>query len=390
MSPTASPVTTYRMQQCFNVFPNIYKVFLILFRSYCYCYYVYDRGCWHMYIDTTPGSVPSKASSSSCLLAEGKTFPYLTGLNWFAILHWFVPFRSLLRQMQLGNSHDLLHMLNSSCKAVSSAVAPHIHWITSCSSTSMHRSLFLGLGTTGTVDRKCPRWQPCNWSMGHGSHASKGILTTELTSPAPSADDCFSACRWYIHWTSDYFLILFELCSVWRLKHNITSAVHMITRSLKEHTGFTEIPGRLEKTHLLGQMMLFLKALMVLPLTDVTMNASNTFYGIVYLIWFHWIYCFYPWKDTFPGKKHLGLIDILQLSESPVIFLPSITPETPLAVTLDYMQISLNPAHWNLLRMENDCGCIGVSSWVFDGPTLWPALWPAFPGSGMSSADNSI
>ena len=34
-----------------------------------------------MYIDTTPGSVPSKASSSSCLLAEGKTLPYLTGLQ---------------------------------------------------------------------------------------------------------------------------------------------------------------------------------------------------------------------------------------------------------------------------------------------------------------------
>ena len=80
-----------------------------------------------MYIDTTPGSVPSEASSSSCLLAEGQTVPYLTGFNWFAILHIFVQFRSLLRQMQLGNSHALLHMLNSSCNAVSSAVAPHIH-----------------------------------------------------------------------------------------------------------------------------------------------------------------------------------------------------------------------------------------------------------------------
>ena len=38
-----------------------------------------------MYIDTTPDSVPSRASSSSCLLAEGHTLPYLTGLNWFAI-----------------------------------------------------------------------------------------------------------------------------------------------------------------------------------------------------------------------------------------------------------------------------------------------------------------
>ena len=133
--------------------------------SYCYCYYcyyVYDRGCWHMHIDTTPGSVPSRASSSSCLLAERQSLPYLTGLNWFAILHRFVQFSSLSRQMQLGNSHDLLHMLNSSCKAVSSAVAPHIHWITSCSSTSLHHPLSLGLGTTGTVDRKGSRWQPCN------------------------------------------------------------------------------------------------------------------------------------------------------------------------------------------------------------------------------------
>ena len=49
-----------------------------------------------------------------------------------------------------------------------------------------------------------------------------------------------------------------------------------------------------------------------------------------------------PWKNTFPGKQHLGLIDILQLSESPVIFLSSITPETcPVAITLDSKQISL-------------------------------------------------
>ena len=206
---------------------------------YCYCYYVYDRGCWHMYIDTTPGSVPSRASSLSCMLAEGQTLSYLTGLNWFAILHRFVQFKSLLRQMQLGNSHDLLHMLNSSCKAVSSAVAPHIYWITSCSSTSMHRPLPLGLETTWTVDRK-------------GLRAPKGILTAELTSSVPSSDDCFSACKWYIHWTSDYFLILLKLCSVWRLKYNITFAVHMITRRLKEHTGFTKIPGRLGKALFLG------------------------------------------------------------------------------------------------------------------------------------------
>ena len=32
MSPTASLVTTYRLQQCFNVFPDINKEFLLLFR----------------------------------------------------------------------------------------------------------------------------------------------------------------------------------------------------------------------------------------------------------------------------------------------------------------------------------------------------------------------
>ena len=41
---------------------------------------------------------------------------------------------------------------------------------------------------------------------------------------------------------------------------------------------------------------------------DVTMNASNIFHGIVYLMWLHWIYCVLLWKDTFPGKKYLGLI----------------------------------------------------------------------------------
>ena len=126
--------------------------------SYCYCYYryyEYDRGCWHMYIDTTPGSVPSKASSSSCLLAEGKTLPYLTGLNCFLFC------TNLCRSDRSWGKCNL-EMLNSSCKAVSSVVVPHIHWITSCLSTSKHRPLSLVLGTTGTVDRKCPIWQPCN------------------------------------------------------------------------------------------------------------------------------------------------------------------------------------------------------------------------------------
>ena len=123
MSHTASLVTTYRMQQCFNVLPNIDKsnsVTASLLYSvenktnnchcYCnYCYYVYYRGCWHVCIDTTPGSVPSRASSSSSLLAEGQTLPYL---NWFAILHIFVQFRSLLRHKQLGNFWQLFTHVN--------------------------------------------------------------------------------------------------------------------------------------------------------------------------------------------------------------------------------------------------------------------------------------
>ena len=119
----ASLMTTNRMQQCFNVLTDIYKVFLLVFHccillkikltitatatATATITTIYDRGCWHMYIDTVPGSVPSKASSSSCLLAEEQTLPYLTGLNWFAILHRFVQFRSSLRQMQPGNFHDL-------------------------------------------------------------------------------------------------------------------------------------------------------------------------------------------------------------------------------------------------------------------------------------------
>ena len=136
-----------------------------------------------MYIDTMAGSVPSRASSSSCLLAEGRTLPYLTGLNWFAILHRFVQFRSLLRQMQLGNSHNLLHMLISSCKAVSSAVAPHIHWITRYSSTSMHNPLSLGLATTGTLDRKAPDDSLVirAWVTGH-MHQKE---SSQLNWPAP-------------------------------------------------------------------------------------------------------------------------------------------------------------------------------------------------------------
>ena len=104
-------------------------------------------------------------------------------------------------------------MENISCRAVSGAVAPHIHWITSCSSTFMPHSWSLGLGTTETGDRKC--LQMTTLSVEHGSHASTGILTWHklvwLHLPVPSADGCFSGCKWFIHWTSDYFFILLNL-----------------------------------------------------------------------------------------------------------------------------------------------------------------------------------
>ena len=120
----------------------------------------------------------------------------------------------------------------------------------------------------------------------------------------------------------------------------------MITRSLKKHAGLTEIAGGLGTAHLLGendsdgaaswmsQWMLVKPSMVsyVAPL-DILLLAM----------------------DTFPGKQYLGLIHVLQLCESPVIFLPSITPESyPVAVTLDSTQIFLNPAPLNLPRMEND------------------------------------
>ena len=104
-------------------------------------------------------------------------------------------------------------MQNSSCKAVSGVVVPHIHWITSCSSTFLPRSWSLGLGTTETGDRKCLHMTAL--SVEHGSHASTGILTWDKLVwrhlPVPRADGCFSVCKWFIHWTSDYFFILLKL-----------------------------------------------------------------------------------------------------------------------------------------------------------------------------------
>ena len=97
ISHTASLVTTYIMKHCFNVLPNIPSISVTV--SFCImlkmkltttanatattdCYNVYDRGCWHMYIDT-PGSVPSRASSSSYLLAEDRLF--LIWLVWTSL-----------------------------------------------------------------------------------------------------------------------------------------------------------------------------------------------------------------------------------------------------------------------------------------------------------------
>ena len=147
----------------------------------------------------------------------------------------------------------------------------------------MPHSWSLGLETTETGDRKCH--QMTALSVDHGSYASTGILTWHklvwLYLPVPSAGGCFSACKWFIHWTGDYFFILLNLflargmlpgnfCLTFEEKTFHSQARHNLcctcnNRSLKEYTGFTGIPGRLSTAHLLGQMTLFLRALMVLP-----------------------------------------------------------------------------------------------------------------------------
>ena len=125
--------------------------------------------------------------------------------------------------MQPGNFHYLLHMENISCRAVSGVVAPHIHWITNCSSTFLPRLWSLGLRTTGTGDRKFLHMTAL--SVEHGPHASTEILTwyklVWLHLPVSSADSCFSVCKWFIHWTSDYFFILLKLfVARWMLPGN--------------------------------------------------------------------------------------------------------------------------------------------------------------------------
>ena len=223
----------------------------------------------------------------------------------------------------------------------------------------------------------------------------------------------------------------------------------MITRSMKEHTGFTEIPGKLGKAHLSGQIMLFLKALMVLPLIDVTMNASNTFYDIVYQIWFYWI--FYPWKNTFPTKKHLGLrhssafwepcyISVLYYTDLSCGGHPWLHADIPWSCTLkspkngEWFAAALEslitvfycPTMWPALRicgvgpvllllcLLSAMGCLHSGplkfAWIVMSFTLWEVSPLAvfsrflilpyrrvvkapgymFPGSAMSSADNSI
>ena len=142
ISPTASLVTTNTIRQCFNVLTDIYEVFLLLFHccilleiklttiatavATTTIYTIEDTGTctsaqplvvFRLHIVDT-------ISSSSCLLVEEQILSYLTGLNWFAILHRLVHFGLLLRQMQPGNFHGLLHIQNSSCTAVSGVVVP--------------------------------------------------------------------------------------------------------------------------------------------------------------------------------------------------------------------------------------------------------------------------
>ena len=219
------------LTECSNVLTDIYKAFLLLF----HCCIMLEIKLPTTANATTAAAAAAATTSTTTttmytikdagirtltqhlvvfrLKLHLQALPHLTGLNWFPILYRFVQFGPLLRPMQPGNSHYLLHMENISSRAVSGAVAPHIHWITSCSSTFLPHSWSLGLGTTGTGDRKC--LQMTAFSVGHGSHASTGILpwykVVWLHLTVPSADGCFSACKWFIHWTIHYFFILLKL-----------------------------------------------------------------------------------------------------------------------------------------------------------------------------------
>ena len=149
-------------------------------------------------------------------------------------------------------------------------------------------NIYAPLVVLGTWDNR--KWwqkmlQMTALSVEHGWHAPTGILTwyklvwLHLPCLAQTAvlvrvnGSCIG--QVIISLFFSIFSLLqecFLVISVWCLKKKpsfprpyITSAVHVITRSLKEYTGFTEIPGRLRTAHLLGQMTLFLKAPMVLP-----------------------------------------------------------------------------------------------------------------------------
>ena len=136
--------------------------------------------------------------------------------------------------------------------------------------------------------------------------------------------------------------------------------LHMITRSLKENTGFTEIPGRLGKAHLLGQMVLFLKALMVLPLMDFTMNASNTFFGIIYKKMVS--------LDLLPMEEHLPKLEASR-PQTFFSFLRALWYFCPLLHRLVLWQSPLTARMYPLiLHIEISqewvmiCSCIGVSN----------------------------
>ena len=105
---------------------------------------------------------------------------------------------------------------------------------------------------------------------------------------------------------------------------------------------------------------------------DVTMNASNTSHGILInvvpldILLLVMEGHFLRRTASRPDRHSSDVIyfcpplhQIFILWQSP--FTP---PRYPLNLHL------LMPQEWRMI-----CSCIGVSSWIFDGPTLWPALW---------------
>ena len=103
-------------------------------------------------------------------------------------------------------------------------------------------------------DRKCPRWQPLirAWVTGH-MHQEE---SSQLNWPAPR----LAQMTVLVHVDGTYIgqVIIFSILFKLEAQLNICCTYTcMIKKSLKEHTGFTEIPGRLAKAFLGGKWRSF-------------------------------------------------------------------------------------------------------------------------------------